>query len=63
MANTENADHEIERMIRHLTDEYEQTGFLSAPSSERKAEIIEQIAKLRASMETPTINNIYGPIS
>lgn len=63
MANTENADNTIERLIHNLAEEHRQTGFLSTPSAERKAEIIEEIAKLRASMEPTIINNNYGPQS
>jgi hypothetical protein len=58
----EYADDMVNRMIRNLIDEFESTGFLSTPSSERKAQIIEEIAKLRASMN-PTIVNNYGPQS
>lgn len=63
MPNTEGADNTIEKLITDLAWELGQTGFLSTPTSERKAEIIEQIAKLRASMEPTIINNNYGPQS
>ena len=50
MSAIENIDNAIETMIERLVTEHGQTGFLTAPSDERKTEIIEEIAKLRASM-------------
>jgi hypothetical protein len=38
------------RLIEGLLAEYERTGFLTTPSPERKSQIIEEIATLRASM-------------
>jgi len=48
------ADECIASLIEDLVEEYNRSGFLNAPTSERKAEIVEQIATLRASMN-PTI--------
>lgn len=50
MSTIENIDISIQQLIDSLVTEFGQTGFLSAPSPERKNEIIETIAKLRASM-------------
>jgi hypothetical protein len=50
MSTIETIDKSIEQIIKSLVKEFEATGFLSAPSSDRKNEIIETIAKLRASM-------------
>lgn len=43
------------RMIQALMKEYESTGFLCTPSPERKSQIIDEIAKLRASMDVTVI--------
>ena len=43
-------DTTIEKMIEQLATEFASTGFLSTPSDERKAQIVKEIAKLRASM-------------
>lgn len=50
MSSIDSIDHTIEDLIENLVDEHNRDGFLSAATSERKAEIIDQIAKLRASM-------------
>lgn len=52
MSSIENVNEKIEELIEKLVAEYGQTGFLTTPSDERKAQIIKQIAKLRASMES-----------
>lgn len=55
MCTTKNdADATIERLISKLVDEFNADGFFTSPSQERKNEIIDQVAKLRKSME-PTI--------
>ena len=50
MSTIENIDLSIQKLIDSLVAEFGQTGFLSTPTAERKNEIIETIAKLRASM-------------
>ena len=51
MSILENIDNSIQELIEKLVEEFGRTGFLTAPDDERKAQIINQIAKLRASME------------
>jgi hypothetical protein len=46
----EKIDAAIERMIDRLVEEHGRTGILTTTSDERKSQIIEEIAKLRASM-------------
>lgn len=60
MSSIQNIDESIEQLINSLISEHEQTGFLSTPTAERKAEIVKQIAKLRASMNPNVTNNYYG---
>ena len=43
-------DETIEKMIHLLAAEFAATGIFTTPSDERKSVIIEEIAKLRASM-------------
>lgn len=43
-------DRSIETLIANLVTEYSKDGLLSTPTPERKAEIVEHIATLRASM-------------
>lgn len=50
MSTIDKIDREIEKLISILVEEHGRTGFLSTASDERKADIIKQIAKLRASM-------------
>ena len=50
MSIVERIDETIIEMIESLAEEFGATGFLTTPSSERKQEIIDQIATLRASM-------------
>jgi hypothetical protein len=50
MSTIEKIDTAIISMVEALAEEFSATGFLSAPSPERKGEIVEQIATLRASM-------------
>ena len=50
MSTVEKIDDTIVKMIEQLAEEFGRTGFLSAPTDERKQEIIEQIAQLRSSM-------------
>lgn len=50
MSSTENADRVISKQIDELVEEYEKDGWLTTPSSERKSEIAEELAKLRASL-------------
>lgn len=53
MSTKERIDNSIEDLIDNLIDEHNKSGMFG-PSDERKADIVKQIAKLRASME-PTI--------
>lgn len=50
MSTIESIDEKIEELIDSLVEEHNRSGFLSAPDADRKADIIKQIAKLRASM-------------
>lgn len=50
MSTIEQIDNKIEKLISDLIEEHGRTGFLSTATDERKADIIKQIAKLRASM-------------
>lgn len=49
MSTVEKIDNAIEKIIDNLMEEYEKTGW-NGPTQERKAQIINQIVKLRASM-------------
>lgn len=51
MSVIEKIDNTILDLIEELMKEYKCTGLFSTPTPERKSEIIEEIAKLRASME------------
>ena len=51
MSGIEQIDIAINKMVENLVEEFGRTGFLTAPDDERKAQIVNQIAKLRASME------------
>lgn len=46
----QDADECIASLIEDLVEEYGRSGILSTPTDERKAEIVKQIAELRASM-------------
>ena len=50
MSGVEQIDIAINKMVENLVEEFGRTGILTGPSDERKAQIINQIAKLRASM-------------
>jgi hypothetical protein len=50
MSTVEKIDREIEKLISSLIEEHGRTGIFSTATEERKADIIKQIAKLRASM-------------
>lgn len=50
MSSTERIDNAVEKIIESLAEELGNSGFFTTPTPERKTEIIEQIAKLRASM-------------
>jgi hypothetical protein len=51
MSSIENVNEKIKGLIETLVEEFERTGW-RAPTNERKAQIINQITKLRASMES-----------
>lgn len=54
MSSIENVNKRIEELIENLVEEFGRTGLFNTPDNERKAQIINQIAKLRASMESET---------
>ena len=58
MSYIEDADECIASLIEDLVEECGRTGFLNTPTPERKAEIIEQIATLRASMNPKIIQKV-----